>query len=79
MRLLRTYPTQKNMTRRLFSEKLEFLCRACTEVRESRYRTQTLDGLICSICFRKKLKGLPIAQHRDKEAKWGSKRTTRKG
>ena len=74
MRLLKTYPTEQNMTRRFFSEKLEFQCRACRNVEESRYRIQTLEGVICNSCFGKKLEGKPITQRRDKEIGWGSKR-----
>ena len=67
MRLLRTYPTEQNMTRRFFSEKMAFLCRSCRNAIESSYRVESLDGVICSSCLDKKLKGIPIVQYRDTE------------
>ena len=67
MRLLRTYPKQQGMTRRFFSEKLEFHCRSCRNVCESRYRIESLEGVICGQCYSDKLAGIPIVQYRDTE------------
>lgn len=67
MRLLRTYPKEKNMTRRFFDEKLEFHCRSCRNTIESRYRVESLEGVICGQCYSDKLAGIPIAQYRDTE------------
>jgi hypothetical protein len=54
------------MTRRFFSDKLEFQCRACREVKNSRYRIESVLGVICNACYSAKLTGEPIVQHRDK-------------
>lgn len=75
MRLLRTYPKEQNMTKRFFSEKLEFQCRSCRHVAESRYRIETLEGVICTACHTAKLNGEPIVQYRSPEqAAWGPRK-----
>ena len=67
MRLLRTYPKEQGMTRRFFSETLEFHCRSCRNVVESRYRIESPEGVICGQCYSDKLAGIPIVQYRDTE------------
>ncbi len=67
MRLLRTYPTRQYMTRRFFSDLLEFQCRECRGVKESRYRVESPTGVICGQCYSDKLAGIPIIPFRDAE------------
>lgn len=64
MRLLKTYPTVMGLTRRFFSEKLVFHCRLCRQLKESLFRVESPDGVICMDCFNRKLAGEPITQYR---------------
>ena len=79
MRLLKTFETQKGMTRRFFSEKLEFQCRACMAVCDSRYRIETVEGVICNGCYSAKLEGREITVFKDKESRpWSAERVRKK-
>ncbi len=54
-----TFPTKKGMTLRRFTHKLHFVCSSCDGSKHSKFRAETLDGVICNRCYGRKLLGAP--------------------